>query len=291
MPEKEKIVLPTASFSFRLEGDSEIRANLLAQILSGFSESVFLLSKECSEFDGGYLSVSVVRPGSVDVLFTVAGIAQVAFPFIAQNASTIVSSIKGMLEIKKLIKGEKPKNIESNVEDGYMSVEAPDGSKVIAPLQSRIVITNPRVDKAISSIGEAARIHNAQGGFWFSQGDEQEYFSSDDVQDIAIQQPNVENSTPDNIRSTRTTLLIKSLDLLGGASWGFRYAGRTITAKIMDSEYMKSVHSGSAAYKAGDALDVELEITEIRSQSGEVLQERYVITKVYGSQVQTKYPT
>lgn len=290
MPQKDGIALSTASFSFRLEGESEIRANLLAQILSGFSESVYLLSQELHEFDGSYLSVSIIKPGSIEVLFNVAAASQVALPFIAQNASTIVNTVKGMLEVKKLLKGEKPKKVEADVISGYISVEAPDGSSVIAPSGSRIVVTNPRVDKAISSIGEAVKAHNSQGGFWLTYDDEQDYFSPDDIQDIALPQPYPEDQASNNVRTTRVTLLIKSLDLLGGSSWGFRFAGRTITAKISDPTYMQYVHSGSVVYKAGDSLDVDLEITELRSPSGEVIQERYAITKVHGHHMQTKLP-
>lgn len=285
--EEEELLLDSAAFTFRLPGESEIRANLLAQILSGFSESVYLLSKEHEEFEGCHLLVKAVEPGSLILPFEVVALAQqTILPFISQNAPTIIATIKGMLEIKKLLKGDKPKKVDSDVNEGSMLVVAPDGSSVSAPLGSRIVITNSRADKAISSICEAAKIHNPRGGFWFEQGEDQEYFSPDDVQDIALPQPFPEDRESKNTRTSRVTLLIKSLDLLGGSSWGFRYAGRTITAKIMDPAYLNSVHSGSKVYKAGDSLDVDLEISEVRSPSGEVTQEKYVITKVHSHQSQ-----
>ena len=50
---------------------------------------------------------------------------------------------------------------------------------------------------------------------------------------------------------------------------------------------MRSVHSRRAAYKSGDSLDVELEIEEVRTPTGEVSSERYTISKVYAHIAQT----
>ena len=232
VPPKTDVGQTTASFSFRLEGESEVRAALLAQVLLGFSDSLFLLSKEYKEYEDSHLLVSAIRPGSVEIPFVaVMQMAQTVFPFVAQNASTIVTTLKGMLEIKKILKGNKPKSVSEDA--GLVHVESPDGTQVTAPLGSRVVITNPRVDKAISSIGQASQLHNPSGGFWFLHGNTEEYFSSHDAQEIALAQPFAEMTDSRSSRSIRVTLPIKSPDLLGDASWQFRFANRIIQQKYL----------------------------------------------------------
>lgn len=274
-------VTSKAALSFVFEGESEVDASLLGQTITNFAYITNELAKvdestECT------LKVLPFKKGSFQIDYEFISVAIMGLLPVLQSAAQLTSILKGIFDIKKAIKGEKPRSITPSEQDGYVIIDSPDGTKIQAPLGSEIVFTHPQIDKRISEISNAVHLNNPKSGFSIIlDDDEVSHYSADDVHFISEMQEFAELSDQSATTSIRTVLPIKSLDLLGASSWKFMYGTRTITAKIGDAGFMNQVHSGTASYKAGDKLEVQLETTIKQSSSGMAIGEQHTISKVY----------
>lgn len=273
----------SSSFSISFDGDNQMEASLLGASLSNLAFVVNQVVKDDPAGISCHLSVTSFRKGSFKVIlsFSLFAALQLAGSLSIQDASMMFGILKGMFDIKKALKGEKPKAVTEDAE-GHIYVLAKDGSEVLAPLESKVVIRNPAVDKSLTGIAYAARLHNPSGGFRLIADDRQVHYNQADVQDIALPTFGADLQPREQTQELRIKLPIRKPDLLGTASWSFLYCGRSITAKITDVEFIKRVHSGKTSYKAGDCLDVSLEITTKVSAEGIATGETYTIVKVHG---------
>lgn len=270
-------------FSFAFEGENEIDASLLGISLSNLSYIVNKIADNEPVYEECKLRVTGFQKGSFEVLLTcvVLTAGQISALYSPSDIATFVNVLKGIFDVKKCLKGEKPKSISEDLNTGYMHVLSPDGSEAIAPLGSKIVISDPAVSQKVSELGQAVRLHNPTAGFRLTSGNGTTLYSSNDVEDIARSPERAEFLPNDSSNSMRVLLPIKKIDLLGNAAWSFKYGKRTITAKIEDAEFIKSVHNGKTSYKAGDSLDVLLIATTKLTSDGTPIKETYLIEKVY----------
>ena len=273
------------SFSFTFEGSNEISASLLGLSLSNLSYIVHEIGQKSDSYEQCELKVSSFQKGSFEILFTTAILAagQISALYSPQDLNSIVNVLKGIFDIKQLLKGDRPRSVSPDIQSGYIHVTSPDGSSVWAPTGSNIVISNPVIDRKTSEIAQAVHQHNPSGGFRLADNTQAFSYNSQAIADIALPAYTTQN-TSESLRSMRAALPIVKVDLLGNSSWSFKFCERTISAKICDQEFLKSVHSGQTAYKAGDMLDVCLTIITTLSPDGIPLKDAYQIDQVYGIQ-------
>ncbi|MBR3872947.1 MAG: hypothetical protein IKJ26_02145 [Clostridia bacterium] len=274
-------------FSLAFDGENEIDASLLGNALSNLSFVVSKIVDDDPSSPEYQLKVQSFSKGSfvVDLSFILVLAAQtVSMAGISslEDAANLFDIIVGMFDIKSKLKGEKPQEVKEDINNGHVQVIAPDGTEVVAPLGSRIVISNPAVEKSICAIAESMHLHNPNGGIRLTRGDETRNFNSEQIQDIAIPSHIPEYTNTDSIQTKRISLPIKKLDLLGNGAWNFRYGKRAISASINDPDFLKTVHEGRMSYKAGDKLDVELLIETKIAPDNTPIGETYSIEKVYG---------
>lgn len=277
----------TDRFSLSFEGENEIEASVLGNTLSNLAYVVSQIVEDEPLKPEYSLKIKSFRKGSfrVDFIFTLLSLGaatQMAGISSLEQAANLFTIITGIFDIKAKLKGEKPKEVKENLSEGLVQVVAPDGTEVIAPLGSNIVIRNPSVDRKMSEIAQNVRLHNPNGGIKLIRGEEQYLYDKDSIDDIAetTQITTMKNTATSH--EERVALPIKKPDLLGNGSWDFRYGNRTIRASINDVEFLKQVHDGKTAYKAGDKLDVSL-LTDIKlSPDNTPISETYTIEKVHG---------
>lgn len=77
-------------------------------------------------------------------------------------------------------------------------------------------------------------------------------------------------------------LVIKKPDFLGKSKWHMRYQGHTIRVKLGDQKWLLEYQLGrTEALKPGDALEVDLEIETRQDRRGNIVDQKYMITKVH----------
>ena len=279
----ESIKLVTSdTFSLAFEGENQIEAALLGAALSNTAFIINTALSTDASHPNLQLKVSTFEKGSFAVTFqailTVAN--QISTLYSIQDAAAVFDILKGIFDIKRALKGQRPKAITPNEAEGFIHVEAPDGSTVTAPLGSQVVILNRKVEQKVSEIGGIARLHNPNGGFRLESGSDVAYYDREAVDDIAVP---VDISAPvpyEKRRQIQAVLPIRKIDLLGDTAWSFRYGNRTIMAKIEDENFLISVHKGLTAYKAGDRLRVDMTIKENYDADDTLTSITYIINQV-----------
>lgn len=268
-------------FTFSFEGASNINAPLLGRTILNLSLVIDEISKEQPAPIDYSFNVIAFRPGSFKVDFhLLVATGMSLLPNAMAFAKVTVDTLKGIFEIKKLLKGDKPKEVKDSLSEGSVEIVAPDNTHVIAPRGSKIIFRNSIVDRCVTEISQSALKCNPGNGFSIADQSGALYFSPDDLQNIAQPQEYVEHTPSERQNSYRVRLPIKKLDLLGSSAWAFKYSNRTIHATIADSEFLKKVHGGYI-FKAGDCLDVELDINTKQASDGSITGEKYTIIKVY----------
>lgn len=283
---RTKLIQSKANFEFHLDGDNAIDAQLLAKTISDMAELAELTAKEKDPDVYLKLKVKGFENGSFQVDFsTVCEVAEQIGRFsvsFAGFAGTVVAAVKGILEIKKLLKGKEAKSIKPDEHDKTrVVIENNSGNVINVDKSSLIVITNERVDMLSSNLAEYVKRHNPTGGFSFTSGQDVLHCTPEDVEAISLPIPTARKVLSEQY-TIKADLLIKKADLLGASAWEFRYNDHVISAPIKDTDFLNSVHSG-AIIKAGDYITALLEISiELDNDGKPSGKEQYSVVQVYG---------
>jgi len=277
-------IVSTDVFSISFDGENEIEASLLGLSISNLAFVINEIVAEDATEPQCKLKVSAFRKGSFEILFALAviSIGQISSLYSTGDALSVIGVLKGIFDVKKLLKGEKPKAVEDDVKEGYVRVISKDGTDISAPLGVKILFSNPVVEMKITQISQAIDTHNPEGGFSLSTGNEIIHYNHSDIEDMSQTIPITEYGPTDTVQVSELTLPILKIALQGDAAWSFRFGTRAIKANIEDRDFLKIVHIGQVSFKAGDKLSVELIITTRFSDEGIPIRESYSILKVYG---------
>ncbi len=80
----------------------------------------------------------------------------------------------------------------------------------------------------------------------------------------------------------RAKLVIKKPDFLGRSKWHMRYKGRTIRVKMSDEKWLFEYQLGNVGHiDPGDALEVDLKVEQRKDHRGNVIEEKFIVTKVH----------
>jgi hypothetical protein len=75
-------------------------------------------------------------------------------------------------------------------------------------------------------------------------------------------------------------LKVKKPDFLGDSMWDFRYEGKKLVAKVLDTGWLKQFHDGEVILRPGDALRGMVEVQTKYGQGKEVIAVHHRVTKV-----------
>ncbi len=277
------VTIPSSdTFTLSFDGGNDVDAGLLGLTISNMAFVVNQIASDDIARPECQLKVSAFKKGSFEIWFAVGLIAcsQLSQAYTLSDASMVFNLIKGVFDIKKSLKGEKPEKVILDENEGTVHVLCADGTEVIAPLGAKIVIDKPAVSRKISEISQAIQQHNPEGGFTLIGSDEEVHYDHQAVEEIALLSPATEFGPTEINQRSEVTLPIRKVDLLGKAAWSFVYGQRTITASIEDRQFLQNVHSGKSSYKAGDKLTVQLTTSTKLAGDGTPTSESYTIDKV-----------
>lgn len=275
-----------SQFSFHLDGESEIDASLLSAIIGDMASLSRIAAREVNSEAYLKMNVTTFRNGSFQIDFSaICNVAASLFNLMQTNvpvANQIISTIKGFLEIKKLLKGKPPRKVLPR-KDGTVEIENKLGEKISVPKTSAIIIENMEVDQLTVNISNYALEHNPDGGFSFSDENGALHCTAKDVENMAKPLPIKEETI---CRRTRveTSLPIRKADFIGRSRWGFTYNKKTIEASICDDAFLERVHNGETI-KKGDYINATLEIyTDLDANQKPIPgSEKYSVIAVHGS--------
>lgn len=274
-----------AKMSFHLDGDNEIDASLLSKMISDMAELTKLTAKNVNPDAYLRMNVTAFKNGSFQIDYSaVCQAAKTLFSTAATCttlATAVIGSVKGIFEIKKLLKGNKEKSVTDNG-NGTITVESADGKKIQVPAQSGIVMNVIQADQLVTNISLYAKEHNPSGGFSVSAGGDTVYCSSEDISGMSKTIPIVETSTCQRSR-VEATMLIRKAVFEGAAKWGFDLNGKAIEASIEDDEFMLAFQRNGSVNK-GDHLKATVEIYVDLDLQGIPIKgsEKYTVIKVHG---------
>ncbi|MCL2549236.1 MAG: hypothetical protein FWE76_08740 [Symbiobacteriaceae bacterium] len=275
----------SAQFSFSFGGGSEIEATLLARIINDTVELTKAISHEVEPEAFLKMNITTFRAGSFDVEFSAvceqANTLKLAVGVLAfQLAPTIVNTLKGILEIKKLLKDTSAKSI-TPAQEGFVDIENNSGQVINAPKASLLVVENFKVEQLVVNISSGAMDHDSQGGFTFRSDEGEVVCTAEDILGMCSVMPRSETvSLKSNV--FETYLQIKKPDFIGSSMWEFLHMGKAIRASIDDEEWLDRVHSGQVSIKAGDGITVLLEVRIDLDTDGTPKEDtvRYFVQKV-----------
>lgn len=282
---ENELIESRSKMSFHLDGDSEIDAALLSRTIADMAELTQLAAKEVNPDAYLRMNVTAFKNGSFQIDFS--AVCQVAETIFAGSvacvglAATVIGGVKGIFEIRKLLKGEKPKSVTEDG-DGFIKVESANGDSVRVPKQSGIAINVIQVGKLVANISSYAKEHNPNGGFSISDQDGAMYCSADDVEKMSKQATAIE-TTMCQRSLVKADMLIRKAVFDGTAKWGFEYDGKAIDAGIEDESFMNWFQENGVV-KRGDYIRATLEILVEVDRNGFPIRgtEKYTVVQVQG---------
>lgn len=78
-----------------------------------------------------------------------------------------------------------------------------------------------------------------------------------------------------------TTLLIKKPDYLGNSKWDLRDDKKSISAHILDAEWLRDFHNGDVILQPGSALHCTIKYRADRDERGNEISTEYEVTRVH----------
>ncbi len=197
-------------------------------------------------------------------------------------AATVVSAVRGILEIKKHLKGKSAKSITADEYNrNKVCIENNQGVIINVDKASMVVINNVRADELASNLAAYVKDHNPNGGFSFTSEQGTLECSPNDVEGMSLPLPDAREILSKRY-SINVDLPIKKADLLGASAWEFRYKDKVISVTIKDEKFLELVHKG-ASVQAGDYISALLEISvDLDENMQPVGKEQFTIVQVNG---------
>lgn len=281
----DELIKSKATLSFHLDGKSEIDAVVLSKMISDMAELTKAVAQEVNPDAYLKMNVTAFKNGSFQIDFSaICEAAQTVFcalPSAVSLAGATILAVKGIFEIKKLIRDGKPKKVE-RLDDKSIKIEAKDGGTVIVPKESGAIISSVRIDQLVVNIASNVKEHNSSGGFSISTNDEASYYAAEDVSGMSRPLP-IEEITTCRRERVNAVLPIRKAVLRGTSQWNFDFNDRAIDATILDDAFINEVHRGTPV-TSGDYIKATIEIYTDLDIMGKPIKgtEKYTVIKVHG---------
>ncbi|MDR0801593.1 hypothetical protein [Fluviicola sp.] len=180
-------------------------------------------------------------------------------------ASSIITGLVALIELKKHLKGKSPKEIKRkdsttiiiNGDNNQLSID----SNIYQIYESDTVI-NDALSQNFDTIDQDPAI----AAFEITDEKEKPYVRVErsDFKDLSQKIEIIDENKKTIIENTRLNIVRLSFE--EGLKWDFYYRGNKISAKITDPNFQKLIDNGESFAK-GDILEVELQINQIFDSS------------------------
>lgn len=180
-------------------------------------------------------------------------------------ASGIISGLVGLIEIKKHLRGKKPKEVKNA---GGTTIIINENNNVLNINSDiyNIYETNSVVNDALSQNFDVLDNDPAITAFEITDKKENTYVRVDrsDFKDLSLKSELIDENRKSITELTRLNIVRLSFE--ENLKWDFYYRGNKISAKISDPNFFELIDRGESFAK-GDTLEVELQINQIFEES------------------------
>lgn len=266
---------------------SQIDAKTFLNSLTSFVSIVEEINQEFVTDKKVSVKINAIAKGSfiIDLELLVTAYESIA-PLLQKDnilvISEIVTTVVGVYQIRKFLKGRKPS--EKTSDNDRIQLTNQDGEQTnVNSIVYNFYNSNLSVKEALNNTFEALNTDRSVDEFEIIDEDEKPVFQvkKNDFPDLTDQDID-EDLLPDqqSIR-VRTTISLFKIVFDKKYVWEFIYKGNKISAKIDDDNFFKKIDSGEKFAK-GDVLEVELEILqEYDDAVNTYVNKKYKINKVY----------
>lgn len=272
-----KLFMKTERLSLKFGGENDIDLETLSISLNS---TVNVLKCICdntlNENDFCKFKVESVEHGSF--IINIDQILDIA-PALLPYAPDILTSFKSILEIRKMLKGQTPKEIVKNGE--CVTITNTDGNVYHAnEMIFNIYTSNEMIERELAKTSKVVMNDKTRNSLSYEFEDDEGIskveMSKEELIPLSVPQ-DVEKFNNCIEENTVTTYLkVRKPDLIGDSKWQFGYSERFIYADILDKEFVEKVRKGLITFNAGKIIKVDL---LVRYKGTKVLS--YKILKVY----------
>lgn len=275
----------SSDFLFEFEGENEIDAGVVVETITNVVDSLQHITSRVDPDAYVKVKISSFECGSFDI--NLKAIVECAKTLFNRNnietASFIVATLLGCIEIKKHLKGKKPKDITDA--DSESVITNHEGEKIVE--DKNIVKTyfgDTQIDRSITNIFNVMVEDGSRDSLTVKQ-DRNKVIKIKNSE-FANMSKNIvtdKDMVKDTMRNVvDVNLLLKKPDLLGKSKWGF-ILDKNIEATIADEEWLKKVNSGQITkLYAGVKIPVKLLIETDLDNQRNPISTRYTILEVTG---------
>lgn len=176
-------------------------------------------------------------------------------------ATSIIGGLVGLIELKKHLRGKKPKEIKTECSKTIIINQNNNRLNINTNIFN-VYETNVTVNDALSQNFDILDNDSAISAFEITDRTEKPYIrvESIDFKDLALKSEQIDENEKFIIELTRLNIVRLSFDK--SLKWDFYYRGNKISAKIKDPNFYEIIDNGESFAK-GDVLEVELQINQL----------------------------
>lgn len=276
------------SFKIIFAGKSSIEAELFTKTINNTIDLVKSSANAISPNCFLKLEINANREGSFETVLDAVIKHTPDLLTCSSIATNIIQGFLNFLLIKQHLKGNKPKKIDK-INDEVAILNQDNAILKVPQSIGNAYFTNSNIDNVIVNIANNLRdsdreniiVETKQDKIVINKG---EY---DSMAAPVVTEQNLVVTT-ERQKPVDVNLLLKKPDLLGKSQWEFVY-NKTISAKILDQEFLELVHKGKikklyAGVRIPCLLQIEYDLDEYYNPVPN--SDRYTILKVTGDLIE-----
>ncbi|KRQ85783.1 hypothetical protein ABG79_02438 [Caloramator mitchellensis] len=284
-----------SNFSFEFLGDEGIYADTLSQTINNIVDILQILTIKKDPDAFFKLKITRFRQNSfdIDLMAIIKYIPNLINKENLEIAGSIIASLVGIFEIKKHLKGERPKEIKYDGDTA--KVINKDGEILIKDSDTvNIFVQENKIENSIVNIFNVLKQDDLRESLRIYKDNEIAVTIEKEEYDNMSKKVIERKDAPANVFTNivNAELLLKKPDLLGDSQWGFIY-NKSIYATIKDEAWLKKVHQGLirnlyAGVKIPVKLLIEIELDEFHNPIKD--SDKYTVLEVTGDIIEPDNP-
>ena len=273
-----------ASEEMKIEigGENDVDLSTLSKVLANTTEALETIAR--ASFDDNtscrFVVKNIERGSFVVDIVQIATIGAQLLP----QVSSAINTFKTILEIRNVLKGEKPKSISKD-KNGLVTINGNAGQVTTNEFVFNVYSGNQAIEKNCAEAIEAVKKDGRRTAISYKFDD-----SSIEIErkDFVSMSKQIDTQTlTDNIKNVSTNRLKVKVfrpDFHGTFKWGIEMLGRAETAEITDEDFLKKVHNSEISFSCNTVIDADIETIYYSDALGTPLETPkpiYRIVKVY----------